>query len=86
MATDPDTKLPRINRVKFAYNYVLNGKEDDEFTWITLKEIYGKKNEEQFVGCLYELMLMYMKNATNIYETPVMQGDDLLKSPPKKHS
>ena len=37
VATDPDTKLPLIDRVKFAYTYVVNGKEEDEFTWVTLR-------------------------------------------------
>ena len=84
VATDPDTKLPRLDLVKFVYTCVVNGKEDDDFTWVTLREIHGDENEEQFVGCLYELMLTHMENATNVYETPVMQGDDLLKRAPRK--
>ena len=59
VATDPDTKLPRMDRVKFAYTCVVNGKEVDDFTWVTLREIYGDENEEQFVGCLYELKLTH---------------------------
>ena len=46
VATDPDIKLPHIDRVKFVYTCVVNGKEDGDFTWITLKEIYEDKNEE----------------------------------------
>ena len=73
-----------MDRVKFAYTDVVNGKEDDDFTWVTLRESYGDENEDQFVGCLYEMMLTHMEKATNMYGMPVMQGDDLLKRSPKK--
>ena len=84
VATDPDTKLPHMDRVKFTYTYVVNGKEDDDFKWVKLREIYGDENEAQFVGCLYEMMLTNMENVTNIHGTPVIQGDDLLNRSPKK--
>ena len=86
VVTDPDTKLPRMDRVKFTYTCLVNGKEDDDFTWVTLREIYGNENKEHFVGCLYELMLTHMENATNVYETPVIQGYDLLKRTPRKRA
>ena len=63
---------------------VVKVKEDDDFTWIKLKDIFGHKNEEQFVGCLYELMLTHIGDSVNMFGTPVMQGDDLLKRTPKK--
>jgi hypothetical protein len=72
VTTDPDTKLPRIDRVKFAYTCTVNCKEDDDFTWVTSREIYGDRNEDQFVRYLYEVMLTYMEGVTNVYETPVM--------------
>ena len=74
-----------MDRVKFTYTCLVNGKEDDDFTWVTLREIYGDENEES-VECLYELMLTHMDNATNVYETPVIQGYDLLKRTPKKRT
>ena len=52
VSIDPDTTLHRVDRIQFAYTCVVNGKEDTDYTWITLKEIYGDENEEQFVGCL----------------------------------
>ena len=72
--------------MKFACTCVVNGEEDDDFTWVTLREIYENENKEHFVGCLYELMLTHMENATNVCETPVMQCDDLLKRTPRKRA
>jgi hypothetical protein len=40
--------------------------------------------EEQFVGCLYNLLATYIGDTVNDLKTPVMQGADLLNKRYKK--
>jgi hypothetical protein len=77
-------KRPRRERMQFAYRYVVNGKEEDDYSWVNLHDIFGHPEEEQFVGCLYELLAKHVGNAVNDLGTPVMQGADLLNKCHKK--
>ncbi len=65
--------------MNFTYRYVVNGKEGDDYHWITLKEMQEHPNEEQFVGCLYELVVTYTGESVMECGSVVIQDDDLLK-------
>jgi len=84
IAENTKPKRPRRERMQFAYRYVVNGKEEDDYNWVTLHDIVGHLEEEQFVGCLYELLAKHVGNAVNDLGTPVMQGADLLNKRYKK--
>jgi hypothetical protein len=68
----------------FAYRYIVDDKEEEEYNWVTLNDIFGHPEEEHFVGCLYELLTAYIGDAVNDLKTPVMQGADLLNKRYKK--
>ena len=74
--------------MQFAYTCVVNGKEDADYMWVTLKEIYGDENEEQsqVVGFLNEMLWTHMQKATNSHGRPVLQGEQLLPKPCKNAS
>ena len=84
IAENTKPKLPRRERMQFAYRYVVNGKEEDDYSWVNLHDIFGHPEEEQFVGCLYELLAKHVGNAVNDLGTPAMQGADLLNKRYKK--
>jgi 2-polyprenyl-3-methyl-5-hydroxy-6-metoxy-1,4-benzoquinol methylase len=44
----------------FIYHCVVNGEEEDDYSWITLNEMLEHLDEEQFVGCLYELLATHI--------------------------
>ena len=71
-------KRPRRDRMQFAYRYVVDGKEENDYNWVTLNDMLGHPEEEQFVGCLYELLATHIGDSVNDLKTPVMQGADLL--------
>jgi hypothetical protein len=71
-------KRPRRDRMQFAYRYVVDGKEENDYNWVTLNDMFGHPEEEQFVGCLYELLAAYIGDAVNDLKTLGMQGADLL--------
>ena len=77
-------KRPRRDRMLFAYRYIVDGKEEEDYNWVTLNDMFGHPEEEQFVGCLYELLATYIGDAVNDLKTPVMQGADLLNKRYKK--
>ena len=77
-------KRPRRDRMQFAYRYVVDGKEENDYNWVTLNDMLGHPEEEQFVGCLYELLATHIGDAVNDLKTPVMQGADLLNKRYKK--
>jgi len=84
IADNTKPKRPRRERMQFAYRYVVDDKEEDDYNWVTLHDIFGHPEEEQFVGCLYELLAKHVGNAVNDLGTPVMQGADLLNKRYKK--
>jgi hypothetical protein len=84
IADNTKPKRPRRERMQFAYRYVVDGKEEDDYNWVTLHDIFGHSAEEQFVGCLYELLAKHVGNAVNDLGTQVMQGADLLNKRYKK--
>ena len=71
-------KRPRPDRMLFAYRYIVDGKEEEDYNWVTLNDMFVHPEEEQFVGCLYELLATYIGDTVNDLKTPVMQGADLL--------
>jgi hypothetical protein len=75
---------PRRDRMQFAYRYVVDGKEENDYNWVTLNDMLGHPEEEQFVGCLYELLTTHIGDAVNDLKTPVMHGADLLNKHYKK--
>jgi hypothetical protein len=44
----------------------------------------GHPEEEQFVGCLYDLLTSHVGKTVTDYGSPVMQGADLLEKRYKK--
>jgi hypothetical protein len=78
------SKRPRRDRMLFAYRYIVDGKEAEDYNWVTLNDMFGHPEEEQFVGCLYELLATYIGDVVNDLKTPVMQGADLLNKRYKK--
>jgi hypothetical protein len=77
-------KRPRRYRMQVAYRYVVDGKEENDYNWVTLNDMLGHPEEEQFVGCLYELLATHIGDSVNELKTPVMQGLDLLNKRYKK--
>jgi hypothetical protein len=77
-------KRPRRDRMLFAYRYIVDDKEEEDYNWITLNDMFDHPEEEEFVGCLYELLATYIGDAVNDLKTPVMQGADLLNKRYKK--
>jgi hypothetical protein len=75
---------PRRDRMQFAYRYVVDGKEEDDYNWVTLNDMLVHPEEEQFVGYLYELLATHIGDVVNDLKTPVMQGADLLNKRSKK--
>ncbi len=49
-------KRPRRDRMRFAYRYIVDGEEEEDYNWVTLNDMFGHPEEEQFVRCLYELL------------------------------
>jgi hypothetical protein len=77
-------KRPRRDRMLFAYRYILDDKEEEDYNWVTLNDMFGHPEEEQFVVYLYELLATYIGDVVNDLKTPVMQGADLLNKRYKK--
>jgi hypothetical protein len=59
--------------MNFTYRYVVNDKEEDDH-WITLEEMLKHPDAEQFVGCLYELLVVHIGEVVTDYVSPVMYG------------
>jgi hypothetical protein len=77
-------KRPRRDRILFAYRYIVDDKEEEDYNWVTLNDMFVHPEEEQFVGCLYDLLATYIGDSVNDLKTPVMQGADLLNKRYKK--
>jgi hypothetical protein len=63
----------------------LNGEGEDDYSWITLNEMLEHPDEEQFVGCLYELLATHIGESVTDCGLPVVQGADLLQKRYKKN-
>ena len=58
----------------------MNSKKDDDYSWVNLKDMLGHPEEEQFVGCLYELLEAHIGKTVTDCGSPVMQGVDLMEN------